>query len=269
MTPNAVLRYEPSDWAVTVLELKQFEVPLSEFVVNADPGIKIRAAVNALLLQRRGQMIIVDAGTGVMAHLIGGLQTDMEAALRAHRVKLSDVDMVILTHLHGDHVGGALRGSWPDDLSPAFPNARVVVPAVEVEWSRGGGSGHSNEGGPVAVAALAPVLVAVAGDVEVAPGVRLRPAPGHTPGHSIVEIDGREPLVFAADLVHAIELVEQSQATVPDLDRALGLETRRRLLNEFADRSVDVLASHIPGQIPARVERSGNGFRWVPRRHPG
>jgi len=254
------------NWAVTVLELKQFEAPLSAFVVDADPGVRVRVAVNALLLQRRGQTIIVDTGTGVMAHLIDGLQMDLDAALRAHRVKPSDIDLVILTHLHGDHVGGALHGSWPDDLRPAFPNARVVAPAVEVEWSRGGGSGRSNEGGPVAVAALAPVLVAVADDVEVAPGVRLRPAPGHTPGHSVVEVDGREPLVFAADLIHAIELVERPQAVVPDIDQALGLETRRRLLNEFADRGVDVLATHIPGPAPARVERSGSGFKWVPRR---
>jgi hypothetical protein len=67
--------------AATVLELKQFEVPLSEFVVNADPGVRIRVGVNALLLQRRGQMIIVDAGTGVMAHLIDGLQMDLDLDL--------------------------------------------------------------------------------------------------------------------------------------------------------------------------------------------
>lgn len=230
---------------------------------------RMRVAVNALLLQRRGQMIIVDAETGVMVHLIDGLQMDLDAVLRAHRVKPSDIDLVMLTHLHGDRVGGALRGSWPHDLRPAFPNARVDVSAVEVDWSRGGGSGRINEGGPVAVAALAPVPVAVVGDVEVAPGVRLRPAPGHTPGHSVVAVDCRESLVFAGDLIHAIELVERPQAAIPDLDRALGLETWRRLLNEFADRGVDVSASHIPGQAPARVEQLGSGFRWVPRRRPG
>jgi len=136
------------DWAVTVLELKQFEAPLSAFVVDADPGVRIRVAVNALLLQRRGQTIIVDTGTGVMAHLIDGLQMDLDAALRAHRVKPTDIDLVILTHLHGDHVGGALHGSWPDDLTPAFPNARVVASAVEVEWSRAEGLAVSTKAAP-------------------------------------------------------------------------------------------------------------------------
>lgn len=256
-------------WDVTLVELKLFDAVIGGFLANApDPNEPVRVAVNVLLLRRPGQIILVDTGTGVLAELVDGLHMDLAGALSAHSVMPEDIDLIVLSHLDGDHVGGALKGRWPDALSPAFPRARVLASETEIEWSRKGGSGTPGgpvEGGPTAVEALASVLEPVADNAEVAPGVHLRSAPGHTPGHSILEIDGPEPLVFAADVIHTVAVVEAPQVVVPDRNQTLGLETRRRLLNEWADLRLNVYATHIPGASPARVHRVAAGFKWVPR----
>jgi glyoxylase-like metal-dependent hydrolase (beta-lactamase superfamily II) len=253
------------NWEATLLELKRFDPPLSHFVATTGPAEIIHAAVNVLLLRRPGETVLVDTGTGVMAELVDGLHMDLMNALRLQGVTPHDVDLVVVTHFDGDHVGGAMKGTWPDDLTPAFPRARVLASTAEIEWSRRGASGRPFEGGPIAVEALAAVLETVDGEAEIATGIRLRPAAGHTPGHSVIEVDRRVPLVFTGDLIHAISLAENPRVAVHDRDQTVGLETRRRLLTEFADRQVDVLASHIPGPAPARVERADDGFRWVAR----
>jgi glyoxylase-like metal-dependent hydrolase (beta-lactamase superfamily II) len=252
------------DWEVTLLELLRAEAPAAGFVAEGGdaPDGDVGISINVLLLQREGQTVLVDTGTGVLAEQLGGMATDVEGALRGAGVAPDDVDVVVITHFDVDHVGGAMVGTFPDDVRPAFPNARVAATDVEVQAMRTRPP-HPYEGGAPTVAALESVLDEIPDGGEVAPGLTLRLFGGHTPGHAILEIDGERPLIFSADVVHASFLVEAPQHAAADRDPEQGLETRLRLLAELADRDVDVIATHIPGPEPWQVERAGDGYRFV------
>jgi glyoxylase-like metal-dependent hydrolase (beta-lactamase superfamily II) len=250
------------EWEVELVELLRDERTVAGLAATP-------FAINVLLLRRDGLTALVDTGSGVMGPVMSNqlgvaLTTDLAAALHARAVSVQDVDMIVLTHLDGDHVGGALAGEWPWHVRPAFPAARVLVSRVEVEAARAIRDPSVFEGGPAAVAGLEPVLEMVEDGAEVAPGIRLRRAAGHTPGHSIVEVAGDPPLVYSADVFHAIQQLAEPRATRADRDQEVGLATRCRVLSELAESEALVHAAHVPGPRPARVARLDGGYRWVP-----
>jgi glyoxylase-like metal-dependent hydrolase (beta-lactamase superfamily II) len=152
------------DWTVHLLHPGTITPPRSTLVATPPTeDAPIELAVNALLAQRGSTTMLIDTGIGVTAAALGLPPTDLGRSLREHGVEPEAVDLVYLTHLDFDHVGGALKGSWPGDLAPALPAAQVLAPAVEVDWSLAGGSGAGFEGGATPVTALAPVLSTVGG----------------------------------------------------------------------------------------------------------
>lgn len=251
------------DWDVELLELTALDAPALAFVPeDVAPEGTIRVSVNTLLLRRDGQTVLVDTGTGAMATVLEGFGTDLPGALAGHGVSPDDVDLVVITHFDGDHVGGTLEGTWPDDLRPAFPAARVVTLQAEIDAATANAQPMPYDGGPTALRVLGDRLSGVADGAEVAPGVRLRHTPGHTPGHAMVEIDGDPPLTFVADVVHARFLVEKIQPVNADRDQDTAIATRRRVLDSLAESGAPAYATHIPGPNPGRVERAGDGYRW-------
>jgi glyoxylase-like metal-dependent hydrolase (beta-lactamase superfamily II) len=165
---------------------------------------------------------------------------------------------LIATHLDWDHVGGFVAGTWPDALVPAFPGKRVLAPAEAVAEARAGGDGESTA--PPIVAALEGLIDEYDDGAEPATGIRLRRAPGHRTGHSIVEVG--DSFVYAVDVFqHPVHVAHPETDTAFDADPEAGLETRLALLAELADRGVACAVAHIPA--PGRIERQGDGFRWV------
>ena len=251
-------------WRIDLLELGRAEHP-GEWVGPGFPDW-IWSPVNGLLLRRPGRTILVDAGSGVLSHLwaFDGIVSEVPEALAAAGVRADEIDLVLLTHLDDDHIGGLLAGSWPEPLELAFGQARVLAPRAGLEAVAAG------EGLPVGVEERRRVVALLenAGVVEtfepgdeIAPGVRVRDAPGHRAGHVCVEVAGDPPFVHLADALHHEAHVEHPEWDGPaDDDRPLALATRIALLRELADSSARAVASHVAGPAGFTVVAAGSGF---------
>ena len=206
--------------------------------------------VNVVVLRGHGLTVLVDAGSGPLISIWPGAITspiDVEP------------DLLIATHLDWDHVGGFVKGTWPDALAPTWPGKRVLVPAEAVAEARAGGDDESTA--PQVVAALEGLIEEYGDGAEPAPGIRLRRAPGHRTGHSIVEVG--DAFVYAVDVFqHPVHVEHPEWDTTFDADPETGLETRIALLGKLADRRATCAVAHIPE--PGRIDRAGDGFRWVP-----
>lgn len=179
----------------------------------------------------------------------------------------ADIDFVCCTHLHGDHVGWNTQlenGRWV----PTFPNARYLFAAAEVDYWRQYHVDHPGDPyyRPWADSVL-PVLETgqaelVASDHEIAPGISLAPAPGHTPGNVVIELDdGRQRAVMSGDVIHhpvQIERPEWSSNFDGDPDAARA--TRRALLEQLGDANTVLLPAHFAAPTAVRITREANGF---------
>jgi glyoxylase-like metal-dependent hydrolase (beta-lactamase superfamily II) len=163
------------------------------------------------------------------------------------------IELVVLTHLHPDHVGWNMRGG-----EPTFPNARYVAHRADYDFftAKHGHRPYVLE--QVIALHAAGRLDLVDGDTELRAGVALRHAPGHTPGHSIVDLG--DAVVLGDIAVHELQLQDPELAYVAEVDPAQAAATRRRLLEEHAGGRV-VGISHLG---VGRVHRDGSGFRWEP-----
>jgi glyoxylase-like metal-dependent hydrolase (beta-lactamase superfamily II) len=242
---------ESGGWEITLLDTGM--VPVADGHMGP-PGTfdgPYEAPTNVVLLHGHGLTILVDAGSGPLVAVWPGSTTNPLEV---------EPDLLVATHLDWDHVGGVVTGTWPDALEPAFPGTRLLAPAEAVADARAAADPESTA--PQVVAALdAEGLVDEYADgAEPAPGLRLRSAPGHRAGHSIVEVG--DAFVYAADVFHHPLHVEHPEwDTAFDADPDVGLATRLALLGELADRNVVVAVAHLAG--PGLVERAGDGFRWV------
>jgi glyoxylase-like metal-dependent hydrolase (beta-lactamase superfamily II) len=201
--------------------------------------------VNCALLRERDTTVLVDTGVGPQPR---AFMPELETML-LEQLEPEEVDIVVHTHLHIDHVG------W----TGVFPNARYVV--HEDDWSYFMSESSLAERPHLRekVLPLAEQVELVSGEAEIAPGVRVQPAPGHTPGHLIVRADGYAAI---GDLVaHELQVVDPELVFVNDMDSDVAAATRRRIVAELAEEGSAVIAGHFRGI--GRFERSGKGFRWA------
>ena len=187
--------------------------------------------------------------------------------LAAAGVKPEDVDMVICTHLHVDHVGWNTRlegGRWV----PTFPRARYVIVREEFEfWKREGETGREEFGliddsvMPVVEAGMADL---VASDHVIDDRLRLEPAPGHTPAHVCVRLTTPAgQAIFTGDMMHRpIQVAEPEWNSRFCDDAELARKTRRAFLERHADADVIVLAAHFP--VAGRIVAPGGRARFQP-----
>ncbi len=179
----------------------------------------------------------------------------------------ADIDYVCCTHLHGDHVGWNTRlddGRWV----PTFPNARYLFAAGEVAyWETYHEVDPENAYIRPWADSVLPVMAAgqvdrVDYDHEILPGIRLRHAPGHTPGNVVVELDdGRARAVMSGDVVHHPVQIERADwCSQFDTDHYQALETRQALLESLADTDTLLMGAHFAGSAAITVVGDRDGF---------
>lgn len=223
-----------------------------------------------LVIQTDDHTVLVDTGGGELGDHTGKLRTNLEAV----GVSAADIDTVLLTHIHPDHVGGNLT----DEGDPAFPNAQYLLPDSEYDFwlnepdlSSLRLPNHIKE----TMVAFAEEQVRPLDDeldrlpdesVEIVPGIRTVPAPGHTPGHVAVEVNSAdETLLHLVDLVFfPIHIERPEWYAAFDLDPENVVKSRQRLLRRAADEGSLVMAHHFSAPGLGRVRSTETGYEWEP-----
>ena len=195
----------------------------------------------AFVIRDSKRCVLVDVGVGPVespASAWAPVPGDLPQQLHRAGVEPADVDTVVLTHLHSDHCGWAVL----PDGTPMFRNARYVVQQRETRSL------------PQALQAyvIDPLrdtgqLDEIDGESVLAPGVKVIPTPGHTPGHQsvLVDTDDRPVIVTGDVLVHAIQLVAPEIAYAYEDDPDAARRTRVALLREAMEADALLATAHL------------------------
>jgi glyoxylase-like metal-dependent hydrolase (beta-lactamase superfamily II) len=201
---------------------------------------------------------VVRAGDDVILFDTGLNAEGIATALGEAGLAPDDVTKVVLTHMHGDHIGGLMN-----DGTPTFANAEYVTGQVEYDhWAAAG-----NERFDANVRPLAEKMTFIGEGDSVAPGITAMAAFGHTPGHMnyMLESDGQQ-LVLAADLAnhYVWSLAYPDWEVRFDADKAAAAASRRKILGMLAADRVPMIGYHMPFPAAGFVETRDDGFRYVP-----
>jgi glyoxylase-like metal-dependent hydrolase (beta-lactamase superfamily II) len=263
--PPAAHMFSVGKLQLASLHDAQFVFPndAKTFGVGADPaqvGAVLRAAgaptdritlsVNQLLVRTGHRVVLIDTGIGPKMH------GSILASLAEAGVKPTAITDVLITHSHGDHVGGLLDASG----KLAFPKATIRMSSAEWAWMQ-------TKASPEMVKAISSHVHTFEPGAQVAPGITSVALKGHTPGHVGYEItSGDAHLLDIGDLAHSsIVSLQKPQWTVEfDTDDATGKATRATELKQLAGDQELVFAPHFPFPGVGHIGATGDGFVWQP-----
>jgi glyoxylase-like metal-dependent hydrolase (beta-lactamase superfamily II) len=239
----------------------------------------IYLSFHSFVIQSGGRNILVDTCHGNDRQRDGNfayynqLQTDYLGNLARYGMGPEDIDVVLCTHLHFDHIGWNTRlenGRWV----PTFPNARYLMSKVDFDhFGAIGADTHEAMHLQSYQECVLPVVAAgqvdfVAmdrtSDHDLGPNLWLEPAPGHTLGSVVLHARNEHGgALFSGDVWHhPLQFAEPSLAIFVEQDVALGTATRRRLIEGCVDTNTLLMAAHFPSPTAGRVVSHGDGFRF-------
>ena len=266
-TVTRVIEWQVADLPVTVFP----HTPAAAWAEHADDFSPTfwtetgwRIAMQIWVVEVDGLTVLIDTGAGndkdrPRMAVLHRLETDFLGAFRRAGFDPADVDIVVNTHLHFDHVGwNTMRVG--DDWVSTFPNARYLV--AEADYRHFAPDGPAQSSTPrteeeesvqrhvrtVFADSVSPVQDQIelwSDDRRLSDALRLRPAPGHTPGSSVVWLDAGRPAVFVGDLTHCpLQLHRPDDPCAWDEDFAAAAATRKRVLTEASRRRAAVIPAH-------------------------
>ncbi len=206
------------------------------------------------LVNTGSELVLFDTGLGQ-----GGIQS----ALADAGVTPDQIDVVVITHMHPDHIGGMTT-----DDAPTFANARYVTASPEYDfWAAQDAGNRVGDLVAAKVTPLAEKMTFVEDGGEVASGISAVAAYGHTPGHTVYHLESNgQRLVLTADLAnHYVWSFAHPEWEVRfDMDKAAATASRRNVLGMLAADKVPMIGYHMPFPAAGFVETRGEGFRFVP-----
>jgi glyoxylase-like metal-dependent hydrolase (beta-lactamase superfamily II) len=220
---------------------------------------KLRTPFHCLVIRAGAQTALVDTGMGSGGPKSAGL---LATSLATAGIASDDISLVILSHAHPDHMGGALDAAG----EPAFPRARYVLSEAEWRfWQSEAESAQANKSTVMATRAhlerLQPCLDRIVPPTTLLPGVTAIPAPGHTPGQIAVHLEsGGEQMLYMADSVaHLLHLKHPTWNIASDVDREQAIRTRQALLERATADGITIYVYHFdrPGPWPLRWQDGG------------
>jgi glyoxylase-like metal-dependent hydrolase (beta-lactamase superfamily II) len=228
------------------------------------PG-HVQFGVNVALVRQGKELILIDAGAGSTWEPTVGKLADR---LAAAGIDPKSVTKVVATHGHPDHIWGLV-----DDFDELrFPNADHIMPAAELDYWRQvdvatlpGRMQGVAAGAKRVIGEVGERLSAAPAETELLPGVSYIATPGHTPGHSSVRLtSGAHGLIVAADTVFhpIVSFANPDWQPASDMDGALAVASRRRILDMAATDKLQMIAYHIPFPGLGRVERHAGAYLW-------
>jgi len=281
---TGIFSYKVGDYEIVQLRdgARTFPMPDS-FVVNLSKDKAIEAATAAympngqvtipfspMIINTGSKLVAIDTGNGLGAFagskgLVGQARGNMEAA----GIDPKQVDIVLISHFHGDHIGGLKNA----DGSPAFPNAEIKVPAIEAAfWGDDANQSKANGFNKTQFANVKKMMEGLEvtpyeANKEVAPGITSIFSPGHTPGHmSYVVASGSSKILVQSDVTNipSMFLRNPDWQVMFDNDPNLAVATRHKIYDMAAAEKLSVIGYHFPFPCVGHVEKDGMGYRLVP-----
>ena len=221
---------------------------------------------NILLVETAAKRVLIDTGNGQVDPADPGHLLDN---LRTANITPESIDMVVISHYHGDHIGALLDSAG----HPTFVNARLVVPKLEHDyWMREDVLAEMDQetatGLRQTFTAYASRLTLLDGTADIEQGIRYLPAVGHSPGHQAVSIESQGArLLHLVDTFHMPIQLNAADVSAFDFQPDVATDTRRAMLAR-TDENLLVLGYHFPFPGLGHVKRTGDLLAWEPYRIP-
>lgn len=233
------------------------------------PKGQVTISFSPLIVKSGGKTIAIDTGNGLGAfEATKGAVGNTRANMAAAGIDPKSVDIVLISHFHGDHINGLKNA----DGTPAYPNAEIKVPAVEwTFWTDESNQSKANGPNKGNFANVKKVFEGLKttpyeANKEVAPGITAIATPGHTPGHtSFVLASGSKRLAVQGDVTNhpAVFMRNPGWHLMFDNEAALAETTRRKFYDMAQAEKMPIIGYHFPFPSAGYVEKDGNGYRLV------